>query len=155
VVGKLVHEALRRWRFPNEDNFDVFLWPFALETGLTDATEIQSILDDARRLLNRFSGHPLYAEIDAGERYHEVPYALSNDTGVIDLLYRANDRWTIVDFKTAYLRSTDEMREAIRREGYDAQVRRYVGAVAAQLGQRPRARLVFLRVAGEIQMVEL
>jgi ATP-dependent exoDNAse (exonuclease V) beta subunit len=71
------------------------------------------------------------------------------------LLYRANDSWTIVDFKTDDLRSTDEMHEAIRREGYDAQVRRYVGAVAAQLGQRPRARLVFLRVAGEVQTLEL
>ncbi|MBI5564513.1 MAG: UvrD-helicase domain-containing protein, partial [Chloroflexi bacterium] len=36
VVGKLTHEALRRWRFPDADNFDAFLLPFALEAGLTD-----------------------------------------------------------------------------------------------------------------------
>ena len=155
VVGKLVHEALRRWRFPSEDNFDVFLWPFALEAGLTDAAEIQATLNEARRLLNRFQAHPLCAEMGSAVRYHEVPYALAGDSGVIDMLYRSDGGWTIVDFKTDELRSLDEMRETIRNEGYDAQVRRYADAVAAQLGQRPRARLVFLRVAGEVQVIDL
>jgi ATP-dependent helicase/nuclease subunit A len=155
VVGKLVHEALRRWRFPSAGNFDVFLWPFALEAGLTDAAEIQATLDEARRLLTRFQAHPLCAEIGAAARYHEVPYALAGDSGIVDLLYRAEAGWTIVDFKTDELRSLDEMRETIRREGYDAQVLRYVDALAAQLGQRPRARLAFLNVAGEVQVMEL
>ncbi len=155
VVGKLVHEALRRWRFPSEDNFDVFLWPFALEAGLTDAAEIQATLNEARRLLDRFQAHLLCAEIGAAARYHEVPYALAGDSGIIDLLYRAEAGWTIVDFKTDELRSLDEMRETIRREAYDAQVRRYADALAAQLGQRPRTQLVFLRVAGEIQVIDL
>jgi len=154
VVGTLVHEALRRWRFPDEDNFDVFLWPFALETGLTDAVEIQATIREARRLLNHFQGHPLFAEIAAAERYHEVPYALPDDHGVIDLLYRTGAGWTVVDFKTDELRSEVEMREAIPREGYDVQLRRYVDAVTAQLGHRPRALLVFLRVAGEVHVME-
>ncbi len=155
VVGKLAHAALRRWRFPNEDNFDVFLWPLALETGLTDAAEIQATIDEARRLLARFRSHPIYAEIAAAERYHEVPYALPDDTGVIDLLYRADGGWTIVDFKTDELRSEAEMRETIQREGYDTQVRRYADAVTALFGQRPRTLLTFLRVAGNVQLVEL
>ena len=155
VVGTLVHQALRRWRFPDEDNFDVFLWSFALETGLTDESEIQATLDEARRLLSRFQGHPLFAEIAAAERYHEVPYALTDDHGVIDLLYRMDAGWTVVDFKTDELRSEAEMREAIPREGYDVQLRRYADAVTAQLGQRPRALLVFLRVAGEVHVMEL
>lgn len=29
VVGKLVHEALRHWRFPDDD-FEAFITPFAL-----------------------------------------------------------------------------------------------------------------------------
>ncbi|HET7087386.1 MAG TPA: 3'-5' exonuclease, partial [Anaerolineae bacterium] len=155
VVGKLVHEALRRWRFPDEDNFDVFLWPFALETGLADAVEIQATIREARRLLSHFQGHTLFAEIAAAERYHEVPSALPDDHGVIDLLYHTDAGWTVVDFKTDELRSEAEMREAIPREGYDVQLRRYADAVTAQLGHRPKALLVFLRVAGEVHVMEL
>ncbi|HZY41043.1 MAG TPA: 3'-5' exonuclease, partial [Anaerolineae bacterium] len=142
VVGKLVHEALRRWRWPDQGDFDVFLWPLALETGLTDHAEIQATMNEARRLLWSFQAHPLHAEIDRAERWHEVPYALPNDTGVIDLLYRSSDTWTIVDFKTDEMRSIAEMRDTIEREHYAEQVRRYVDAVSAQIGQRPRALLV-------------
>ena len=154
VVGKLTHEALRRWRFPSEDNFDEFLLPFALELGLTDHAEIQATIDEVRRLLTRFQAHPLCREIAEAERYHEIPYALPGDTGVIDLLYHAGPDWTIVDFKTDELRSLDEARETIGREGYDVQLRRYVEAIEAQLGQRPRARLVFLQVRNEVRVVE-
>ena len=153
VVGKLVHEALRRWRFPNTDDFDVLLWPFALEAGLTDPAEILATIREVRRLLERFHVHPLRAEIEAAERYHEVPYALSAGSGIIDVLYRTGAGWTIADFKTDELRSEDDMRATIRQEEYDEQVRRYADAVSAQLGQRPRAFLVFLRVANEIKVL--
>ncbi len=156
VVGQLVHEALRRWRFPSEDNFDVFLFPFALELGLTDHAEIQATINEARRLLTRFQAQPLYREIAGADRYHEVPYALPHDTGVIDLLYRRGEgRWTIVDFKTDDVRSSEEMRETIEQEGYDTQVGRYVEAITNQLKQRPRALLVFLNVRSQVQTIEL
>lgn len=159
VVGKLVHEALRRWRFPDADDttktFDAFIRPYALEAGLTDRAEIQATIHVTRRLLERFHAHPLCAEIEAAKSYHEVPYALPNDTGFIDVLYRSGVGWTIVDFKTDELRSEAEMRETIQRKGYNMQLRRYADAVAAQLGQRPRALLVFLRVGGKVRVHEL
>jgi ATP-dependent exoDNAse (exonuclease V) beta subunit len=155
VVGKLTHEALRRWRFPDADNFDVFLWPFALEAGLTDRNEIQATINEVRRMLRRFQLHPSYAEIEQADRLHEVPYALPNDTGVIDLVYRSSEGWTIVDFKTDEVRSLEEMRDTIEREQYAEQVRRYIDALAPQIGQRPRGRLIFLRVKNEIQVEDL
>ncbi len=155
VVGKLTHEALRRWRFPDHANFEVFLWPFALEAGLTDHAEIQATINEVRRMLRRFQAHPLYAEIAQADRQHEVPYALPNDTGVIDLLYRSGDAWTIVDFKTDEVRSIEEMRETIEREQYAAQVHRYIDAITDQIGQRPRGRLVFLRVGNMVQVEDL
>jgi len=155
VVGKLTHEALRRWRFPDADNFDVFLWPFALEAGLTDQVEIQATINEVRRLLSRFQAHPLCAEIEQSDRWHEVPYTLPGDTGVIDLLYRAGAAWTIVDFKTDEVRSIAEMRETIEREQYAGQVQRYIDAITSQIGQRPHGRLIFLRVANMIQVEEL
>jgi len=155
VIGQLTHEALRRWRFPDADNFDVFLWPFALEAGLTDGAEIQATINEVRRLLRRFQTHPLHAEIEQADRWHEIPYALPGDTGVIDLLYRSGTAWTIVDFKTDEVRSIAEMLTTIAREQYAEQVRRYSDAIAPQIGQRPRACLVFLRVGNTVQVEEL
>ena len=145
VVGKLVHEAIRHWRFP-EDGFEAFLSPFALEAGLTDQAEIRATIHAAGRLLKRFQAHPLWAEIDAAERYHEVPYAMPVDSGIIDVLYHSNDGWVIADFKTDGLQSEAEIQPAIQREGYDRQVQRYGQAVTTRLGVRPKLLLVFLQV---------
>ncbi|MBI5566867.1 MAG: PD-(D/E)XK nuclease family protein, partial [Chloroflexi bacterium] len=123
--------------------------------GLTDHAEIQATINEVRRLLRRFQSHPLCAEITQADRLHEVPYALPDDTGVIDLLYRSGDAWTIVDFKTDEVGSIEEMRETIEREQYAEQVRRYIDAIAAQIGHRPRGRLIFLRVKNEIQVEDL
>ncbi len=156
VIGQLTHEALRRWRFPDQANFDVFLWPFALEAGLTDRAEIQATLNEVRRMLQRFQTHPLYAEIDQADRRHEVPYALPDDTGVIDLIYRpAGGDWTIVDFKTDEVRSIEEMRDTLEREKYAEQVQRYIDAITSQIGHRPRGQLIFLRVGSTVQIEEL
>ena len=154
VVGRLVHEALRRWYFPDE-KFEVFLRPLALETGLTDPTEIHATLDEVRRLLERLRAHPLYAEIDAAERHHEVPYYLPGDTGIIDLLYHTEAGWVLVDFKTDELRSEEEAQVVIRREGYDRQVAHYAEAAASRLGVRAKMRLVFLNVKNNISIFDL
>ena len=155
-AGQLTHEALRRWRFPDRSDFDAFLLPFALEAGLTDHAEIQATIGEVRRMLRRFQAHPLYAEIEKADRWHEVPYTLPGDAGVIDLLYRrSGEAWTIVDFKTDEVRSLEEMRETIEHEQYAAQVQRYSEALALQIGQRPRGRLVFLRVKNEVQVQDL
>ncbi len=145
VIGTLVHEAIRHWRFP-DDEFDAFITPFALEAGLTDRAETRATIRTVDRLLTHFRMHPLWAEINAAERYHEVPYAMPGDRGIIDLLYRSSDGWVIADFKTDELRSEAEVEAAIQRRGYDWQVQRYAEAVAAQLGQYPRVLLVFLQV---------
>lgn len=154
VVGRLVHEALRQWHFPDEE-FDAFLRPLAYETGLTDPAEIHATLAEVRRLLERLRAHPLYIEIDAAERHHEVSYYLPGDTGIIDLLYHTEADWFLVDFKTDELRSDDEARIVIRRQGYDRQVARYAEAAASRLGVRAKMRLVFLNVKNNLSIFDL
>ncbi|MFH1632873.1 MAG: UvrD-helicase domain-containing protein [Chloroflexota bacterium] len=154
VVGKLVHESLRHWRFPAVGGFEDFITPFALEAGLTDPAEIRATIHEVERLLRRFHADPLCATIEVAERYHEVPYALPNDRGIIDILYRSEGGWVVADFKTDELRSEAEMRAAIQRENYSGQLQRYAEAVTAQLGQRPRVLLVFLRVGGAVRVVD-
>ncbi|MFQ5594948.1 MAG: UvrD-helicase domain-containing protein [Anaerolineae bacterium] len=153
VVGTLVHEALHRWRFPDWDGFDEFMRHYALLAGLTDEEEITATLREARRLLTRFQAHPLYTQIAAARRYHEVPYAIERDgqveAGQIDLLYHHAGRWHIVDFKTDRLRA-DEVAGKVAK--YTSQVQQYVEAVRQLLGTEPEGWLWFLNVAGQVKV---
>ncbi len=162
LVGRLVHEALRRWKFPADD-FESFLRPFALESGLTDEAEIDAAIHESRRLLERLRAHPIFTELDSAERHHEIPYFLPEGRGVIDLLYRTESGWHIVDFKTDEIHSDEEARSVISQNGYDRQVARYAGAVASLLGTRTepsrsvqaKMRLVFLNVNNNLAIFDL
>jgi ATP-dependent helicase/nuclease subunit A len=155
LVGRLVHESLRRWHFPDAD-FETFLRPFALESGLTDEAQIRTAIQGSRRMLERLRAHPLFNELDAAERHHEVPYYLSDPDGrgIIDLLYRSASSWCIIDFKTDEVHSEEEARGTIRRAGYDRQLARYAEAIEKQLKIQARTRLVFLNVDGEVKVFE-
>ncbi len=162
VVGKLVHESLRRWKFPdsgfdrlNPADFETFIQPFTLESGLTDPGEIGAAIHETRRLLEHFRAHPLFTELDQAERHHEIPYYTPAGRGILDLLYRAGNDWVIIDFKTDRADSEEQARALIRQNGYDAQVARYVQALKDQLGVTPRARLVFLNVKGQPVLFDL
>lgn len=155
MIGTLVHEAIRHWRFPDDD-FEAFITPFALESGLTDRAEIRGTIRSVERLLKRFQANPLWVEINAAERYHEMPYAVPGDRGIIDLLYRSGAGWVIADFKTDELHSEAEVGPTIQRQGYDRQVQRYAEAVVAQLGAYPKLLLVFLQVGRDkISLTEI
>jgi ATP-dependent exoDNAse (exonuclease V) beta subunit len=154
-VGRLVHESLRRWHFPDTD-FESFLRPFALEAGLIDEAEIHAAIQESRRILDRLRAHPLFKELDSAERHHEVPYYLSDldGRGIIDLLYRTDSGWCIIDFKTDQVRTEEEARETIRRAEYDRQIGRYAQAAVTQLGVQAKTRIVFLNVNGEVNIFE-
>jgi ATP-dependent helicase/nuclease subunit A len=157
VVGSLVHVALRHWYFPDRPGWEEFLRPFALEAGLTDPQEIHRTIAEARRMLSRFQSHALYAELDRAERRPELPYTLEVDgapkSGVVDLLARLDDGWTVVEFKTDELRAGADLAAHVREKKYDEQVQGYVAAVARLTGARPRAMLVFLNVGRQVEVV--
>ncbi|MBN1180335.1 MAG: UvrD-helicase domain-containing protein, partial [Anaerolineae bacterium] len=153
VVGTLVHTALRHWCF-DETEVEAFLRPSALEMGLVDEAEIHAAIGETKRILRRFRAHPLWAELDAAERWHEVPFSIGEgervEHGVIDLLYRVGETWKIAEFKTDRLESGEDLAAHVQREGYAAQVQRYERAVRQQLGVAVAGALVFLNVAGEV-----
>ena len=151
VVGELVHAALAQWRFPDE-SFDSWAEVQARRYGLTDAGQIQNAQNEARRMLERFRVHSLYAEMNSARRLHEVPYSIEVDgkvdTGKIDALYQGDDgQWTLVEFKTDELASQSALERFLEGEEYKKhkkQIRRYATAVERLLGQRPRGLLCFL-----------
>ena len=168
VVGSLTHTALRHWRFPSDTaskelrtNFTDFLRPFALEAGLTDQASIDVALKRAANLLTRFQAHPLYAQLSAAERHHEVPYNLTLAgeplSGIIDLLFRttSNAPWMIAEFKTDRLAEGVDLRQHARQKGYDRQVEAYRQAVAQQLGSPPQVVLIFLNVGQAVRDILL
>ena len=159
VAGSLVHAALRHWRFPDRPGLEDFLRPYALQAGLTDPEEIRRTVATARRLLARFQTHPLHARLNQAERHHELPYAVEVDgapkSGIVDLLARLDEGWTLLEFKTDKLAGGVDLRVCIREKGYDKQVREYVAAVAQLMGERPGALLVFLNVGGKIEILGL
>jgi len=158
VVGKLVHTALRHWRF-EEQGTEGFLRPFALEMGVVDEGDIHAAIRDARRLLRRFRAHPLWAEMDAAQRWHEVPFSIEDGgqikRGVIDLLYCAVGVWKIAEFKTDRPRPGVDLLTHIRNQKHDQQVRGYRRAVRLQCGEEAEATIVFLNVGGEIAVVPI
>ena len=152
LVGRLVHEAIHRWRF---DDLENFLKPFALESGLTAEAEIHAAIQESRRMLERLRAHPLFAEIDSAERHHEVRYDLSDGRGIMDLLYCTAEGWLIIDFKTDDVRSDAEAQSAISQNGYDRQVARYARAIENQLNVKAKTRLVFLNVNNHLEIFDL
>ena len=154
LVGRLVHEAIHRWHFPDDD-FENFLKPFALESGLTDPQEIHTAIQESRRLLERLRAHALFAELEAAERHHEVRYDLPDERGIMDLLYRTGAGWFIIDFKTDEVRSGAEAQATISRNGYDRQVARYARAIGGQLKVEAKTRLVFLNVNNCLEIFDL
>ncbi len=151
LVGRLVHEAIHRWRL---DDLDDFLKPFALESGLTDESQIRAAIQESRQLLERLRADKLFTELAAAERHHEVRYDLPNGRGIMDLLYRTVAGWFIIDFKTDEVRSDAEAQSAISQNGYDRQVARYAEAISNQLKVKAKTRLVFLNVNGEVKIYE-
>jgi ATP-dependent helicase/nuclease subunit A len=151
VVGSLVHEALAAWRFPADADTDFAAWARAQARnyGLTDARQLDNAVQRSRRLLDRFARHPLCGEMHAAtRRLHEVAYSVErageDESGVIDVLYRHDDRWTLVEFKTDRIRGEAQFKALLTETDYVAQVQRYAEAVAGFLGERPVCYLCFL-----------
>ncbi len=154
LIGTVIHAALRRWWFPDQPDFEARLRPAALAAGLGEEAGRRAALREARVLLSRFQAQPLWREIDqAQERYAEWPYVMAQDSGVIDLLYRGAEGWTVVDFKTDELRDAPAVAGAVAC--YTLQVRRYLKAAAAHLGAPPRGRLVLLNAQAAVQVVPI
>ena len=84
----------------------------------------------------------------AVERRHEIPYGMPGvsdlpSMGVIDLVYRVNDRgWIIVDFKTDDIRDDAEFEKV--KGKYASQIHRYREAFRRLLGQPAESWLCFL-----------
>jgi ATP-dependent helicase/nuclease subunit A len=159
AVGRMVHEAIRRWIAPQDPSLDDLLENLALQEGLVDTSQRRRAVRESRNLLERFWADPLRESIEqAEERYRELPYTLSlpqggMDIGTIDLFYRDGEGWTIVDFKTDELRDREALDNAV--EYYLPQMMRYKRAIRDLLNTDSQVLICFLDYQGEVECVEM
>ncbi len=151
LIGALTHEALATWRFPAEDGAEEESTPFrswfegrARQFGLLAASELSAARQQVEAALQQFRQHSLFAQVNAAEqRLHEVPYLLQDEErfeqGRIDLLFRHNGQWTLVEFKTDTTANPEQLVER-----YRGQIQRYARAVRRLLGESPRCVLCIL-----------
>lgn len=158
ILGAIVHKALQRWLFPSDSALDALLEAEALRAGLATEMNRHEIAARARTLLTRFREHSLWDEInETQERYSELPYSyLINDkpeNRIIDLLYKTESGWQIIDFKTDSIHSY-EQKEYLYRI-YSAQVRRYKAIIQSKLCSSVKATICFLDDRGKVSVVEV
>jgi len=122
--GQLVHDALERVDFDGDEP--------AIDAEVRSAARglaaPEEEVDAAVRVIERALAHPVLVEARGAERVRrEWPVAVRTDTGelldgVIDLLFFAAGRWTVVDYKTGRLGE-------LARDAAKNQVAWYVHAV--------------------------
>jgi ATP-dependent exoDNAse (exonuclease V) beta subunit len=144
AFGALVHALLALPALPSKDGLRRAASTLGTRLGLGE--------NDARaaaELAEQVRGLPALTAVgEADVVYREVPFVVRAHgqllDGRIDLAYRVNGAWTVIDFKTARLASATEARAR-----YGPQLRRYRTALAALTGEPVSASLCLVRT-GEL-----
>jgi ATP-dependent exoDNAse (exonuclease V) beta subunit len=158
VLGTLVHKAIQRWIFPGDPRLISLLETEMFNIGLIHNNLRRKTIDEVCDLLSRLHRHSIWCEFDgAMERYSELPYTYmagsKMENRVIDLLYRDEKGWRIIDFKTDPIRNTTYKNDLLKK--YIPQLRSYKVAVKTLIGVYPVAQICFLDDHGEIGLVEV
>jgi ATP-dependent exoDNAse (exonuclease V) beta subunit len=156
LVGSLVHEALAAWLFPGPE-FNNWITARAHRYGLHDGGRVRAVAARVVDLLQRLRDHWLYDEMAGAERrLHEVPYSLTVDgqveSGMIDVLYQRDGKWTIVELKTTRTRAAAGAQPIWEDEAVRAQSERYLRAMRTLVGGQIRFALCVLDCAGEVHV---
>ncbi len=151
VLGEIVHEALRWWRFPDKTNdMQDELVSYAWKYGVVQPDDLKYAVNTARGWLRDMQYTAIYRMINKAQRvYRELPCVYQTDKriihGVIDvLLQREDGTWVIVDYKSSmvkgFIERTDDATERANRlllakhaERYHLQVGVYATAVERYL----------------------
>ncbi|MFZ4816631.1 MAG: PD-(D/E)XK nuclease family protein, partial [Phototrophicaceae bacterium] len=148
-LGEIVHEALRWWRFPADDqDMSALLDSYAWKHGIIDAKDRDYAVMTARGWLRDFQHTMLYRNINQAQRvYRELPFVYRTEKrmihGIIDVLFQTKEGiWTIADYKSSQVRGlmerNDDAAERENRRLLKDHAKRYVlqvGVYAAAVEQ--------------------
>jgi ATP-dependent helicase/nuclease subunit A len=158
TIGNLVHKAIQRRLFQEDSCLMEMLESETYNQGLVNDFQRQDAISRAVELLSRLRRHPLWVEVStAQESYSELPYSYvlngKVENRIIDLLYRDEVGWHIIDFKTDSILFFGHKQELT--QVYTPQVRRYKAVVESKLGQVVSGQLCFLDDQGEVSLVKV
>lgn len=158
ILGRIVHKMLQRWVFPDDKQFEAMLNGLLNGFRVADPDLREYFREQTRAKLEAFAKHPLFVDINAAEeRYAELPYTYWkrhwHAHRVIDLLFRKDGQWQLIDFKTDPIESEEDHQHLV--EKYRRQLTDYKTAMEKELGQRVSARICFLSDRGQISISEL
>jgi ATP-dependent helicase/nuclease subunit A len=158
IIGNMVHKGIQLWLFPENPELTDLLKVEVYKAGLISKNQRHTAMQKSIDLLERLYNHSIWEEINmAQERYSELPYTYQLDgkieTGYIDLLYRSQKGWQIVDFKTDSIRRDEERADLIGK--YAPQMRRYANAVETMMSKKAQTRICFLDNQGKVELVEI
>lgn len=146
TVGQIVHRALQLGVLPGQKSVRelyTILRAYAWDEGLTDQRLLENVTNQAIRLLRKFEDDNMLGGAELILR--EVPFILKTDTrilhGQIDVLYKRDGAWHVLDYKTADIAARN-VREHAKR--YHLQVGAYARAVEKRTGQTPHVELYYL-----------
>ncbi len=153
LIGEIVHEALRYWRFPDaESAIEPVLRSYAWSHYIIEENDVRVAVEESLDILEKFRQSDVYHWIEAAKShkrpvYPELPFIYRVEKriihGVIDVLFQHEDgRWILVDYKTGYVPSHAAESHARR---YYLQVGAYAAAVQAQIGAIPDVYIHFIR----------
>lgn len=147
-LGEIVHEALRYWRFPGEhDNIDAILRSYAWQQNITDEGQIQDVVKRAHHMLEKFQTSDIYRAVTVAKAnnlpyFAELPFIYRTEKriihGIIDALFKYQDDWWLVDYKTGTVRGgIPNLAQHAQR--YHLQLGAYASAVRQELaGETPK-----------------
>jgi ATP-dependent helicase/nuclease subunit A len=144
--GNLAHKAVELW-FRSGSRPDLNKVLNNLEEAV-DPLRISELVADVEKMLDLLVANPLFATLGEAKTtaYFELPFSWDWDGvpihGTIDLAYKANDAWHVIDFKTDQLRGRS-LEEAAN--SYLPQLALYAAALEKATGAKPETGLLFLR----------
>lgn len=158
-LGILTHAVLEAGVQLSSEEQAVRLMKVAANQPFWSPQERLRAQDEALEMLDRLREDDLWQILqDADERFHEVPFvaphsSLSQRAGKIDVLYRIDNRWFVLDFKTDAIQEDEQLEQHIAQHRH--QLLRYAHAIEAHLGIRPAMQICFLNAMGQCKLVNL
>lgn len=158
VEGAIVHKAIEMGAQPGQPELAALLDRMMAGEGVVDGNQKERINKRVQALLARYYAHPICQRVNnALEKYHELPYTYTAngrvENGIIDLLFRDGQGWTVLDFKTNQI--GDDQTKANLRGRYTEQLERYSAVLQDQMGMPVTKLLCFLDDQGGISLEQL
>jgi len=118
--GSVVHRALELCGKGKRDKLNV-IGPRLLEEYGVPATDLENLM----KVVDKTMKHEIWQRMEKSkEKYFEVPFSgIENDIvvrGVIDMIFKEEDKWVIIDYKT-----DDFEKDPKRKDMYENQLKIY------------------------------